>query len=1009
MKLKRLSLLLLAVFMISLLPVSVYAAVQNPFEPIHALNYDSSNDPAKFVKQTAKGYVAFNGRNHGLYVCFKDVNFEYAPYSVTVSNGVSSGYLSNNTFQFRIDSPDSDPIATVYVNECIDWEAPNETTGTVTKKVTGVHDLYVSSSQPDNLYNFYFTGNDPNEIIYRPYENDSVFADMVGNSAERQVNALYGLEIAEEYENGKFVPEMPMTRADFAVWVSRLMTEEVPKAENCPFTDIESTDNGYNEICYLYDNGLVSLNEEGKYNPWKFITVRDAYVMLLRMMGYDYLCTYKGGYPYGYDAVARDLGIVGKLAPQDYLRRGDGAKLIYSTFDAEYVDVSGIKNDTLSYTKKSDGILYKKRGIVKSEGVVTSTVFGSLLSGNTETNGYCTIDSVRYAVGETKVNDYLGVSCEIYYKENDGGIRELIYVGPSKRTEQLIISGNEYDFSKITENEIVYGKEDGKSKTVKIPTKAIWVYNNSPLDVPVSQVVNANNFQGRIRLVDNGKGYETVIVEEYRNIVIKTIDEEKQIIYDELTNAEVDTAIRNAKIIASDGQNSVRLKKVARGTLAEMYLSYDKERCILIFKENVITGSATEVNSAGKVIVNNSEYYLAKECNDTIIPGVTTEFHINRHNEIVYAKSDDQTKAVALLYDVKKVDKKLVFCLLTDTNTVSEFESAQKVWVDGVRYKELEDIRLAVPQTAQLKPVLYKLDAEGKVTMIDTPEKSAQNEYDTLTALNPSNYTDGYLYYYRKGLGAFSLQNNTNHILSYVADSNASIFIQSEKETDKTKCRVAKLSNFSSCSEGEQFVFYCSKTGTQIADILHCASFAYQSRTDYMVLDSVTTAVNEDGNIGLKLNLVKNGSSTSYWLSEDDTAVCNQVKILKKGDIIHVYLDQNKNVYSISVGCFIDGVQKRTVGNVSLSATMHSNNGKSGNLSNPPLWLYGTVSEIEDEYVNIAPFGGIQNSWCKIGTADVMRLSSDGKITNTTGISIKPGDKILVSASGSYQMIVVYD
>ena len=1006
MKLKKLNLIIILTLITGLLPSAAFAAERDPYELISAQSYDDSNAANKMYKRN--GYLAMDARSHGSWIVFKNIEFTDAPYAVAVSNGVGDDYLANNSFVFKLDSPDSDPIATVYLEETLGWDNAFETVGTVMKSFTGVHDVYVSTNQPNNFFGFYFLARKEGETVYKPYDGENVFDDTKGNKNERAIGVLKSLGVAEAYENNSFLPELPITRAEFSKWLARLLNDEIPAPAESAFADISPDMTGYAEICTLYNDGIVKQNSEKKFNPYSFITVRDASVMILRALGYETLCDYKGGYPRGYDSMAASLGLSKAMAQNDILRRASAAALLYNMLDCDYAQIESIDSKAgISYVYKK-GILEQKRNIYKKDGLVTVTSYSGLISGAFAADGSCCIDDETYKKGTANIDNYLGVKCEFLYKYDKASkTKTLIYAVPVKNAEQKFVSGINCKFSSITPNEISYTDENKKNKTIKISSKAVWLYNLSVTDVPITSMIKKpSEFKGRILFTDNGDGTQVVSVEEYQNVKLQSADVQSKIISDFISGNIYD--FKDAKIIVSDGNEVVKLGKLPRDTIIEMYVSYDKNTVILMVNGTTVSGTAVSIDTDGNVLIGNTVYKCANEFSkDELKLGVESVFYLNGHNEIVYAKTNDSTKKVAIIDDISRENDIITITLITDTDTKTSFKTADKVYVDGVKCTDSDEIVSLFKRAERYTPMLYKTNSDGKITMLDTSVDNAKNENDTLTVFNPENLDGKTEFYYRGGLGVF--ENTSSFALPYPIKSDATVITRMSYSESGVNSKFMPVSKYSS-HDGQPFVFYSFERDGFFVDLAYCRNFNYQTQGGYVVVDSVNTSVNANGDIGLSLNCLSGGVEVSYWISPQNTLNTELAKQLQKGDVIRPLLDMNSEVYKIEVACFADGRASAMIGTEKIGAGVNHDSGLSAATDFSRCLIYGTVKSVENNYVEIEAFQSNKKLVFYLGEKSVYRLSSAGELTYEPGITIRPSEKIFVRLySGGSGLTVIYE
>lgn len=143
-------------------------------------------------------------------------------------------------------------------------------------------------------------------------------------------------ELVQRYQMALFTARMVTGRTDDAYWA----TEE----NDSGFTDLE----GLNEealggVSYAAQQGIINGIGGGEFAPFDNVTYRDAIVMIVRALGFNY----PTGYPWSYINKARELGVLDGISGVTYtveVKREVIAQLLYNALNAE------IKGETLAET-----------------------------------------------------------------------------------------------------------------------------------------------------------------------------------------------------------------------------------------------------------------------------------------------------------------------------------------------------------------------------------------------------------------------------------------------------------------------------------------------------------------------------------------------------------------------------------------------------------------------------------------------------------------------------------
>lgn len=969
---------------------TVTATEADPYDSIIASAYDYTNDSSTRI---AGAYVAMP-RTLASYIKFEGIEFTDAPYAIVVQNGIDETYNSDNIFEIRIDSPSSEPISTVYCTELGGWNTPVDNTGTITKTITGVHDVYISTNRPNNFFSFYFLAIRKDGEKYIPYSSEGTFWDLDGSKFKNAVEILNGLNIINDVE-GEFISEFPITRASFAKWISGIYTEEMPESNSQYFDDVLSTEENINEVNYLFEQGILKQNEAKLYNPWGFISATDAAVMLLRILGYEKLAEYRGGYPDGYRRVAAELGFFSGVSPYDYMRRGTAAEMILKAIEAKYLKPGSVSNGEMKY-EPTTGILSYTRNIYNGNGLVTANQYTSLYFSETLPSGRCCIGNEIYLAGESKAASYIGLNCNFYYKKDKStGEKTIYYILPSTRTKQIILSTTEVKFGKITASEITYSKNN-KTVSKKINTSANFIYNNKTASQSQINSIKTSDFRGTVRLIDNGNGYETVILENYRNIKILSVDTENQIFYDEIKGEKV--SYGDKKSFFSDASGTeVNMKKLPKNSYGLAYISENitgEKMMVVEIGINVVRGTVTEI-SDNKIYIDGQAFFESAEKYKSINVGVTADYYINKYNEIVDYIEVAADKQIAIFSDITKVGNTVTIKLITNTDTVNEYETAEIFCIDGVKVADFDEMMDGVKTFDGLKsitrytPVLYALNDENKIKMLDTPLKGSGNQNDTLTQLNSDNSKP---YYYYGGLKAFI--NNSAFEMPYPFNGNARLIVLNTLN-GSVNC---KFGNLEAGSYSSYPYFYSTVQNSEFVDIVYIKDqSSYKTANEYMIVDSITKEINSNGDVGITLHGYQKSSKVNYWISESNTALVNNVQSLKCGDVIRVETDVSGNLVTFSVGCFSDGSLTNSAG---LAPAVNKNSGVSGAYTVKNNFILGNVEKIEKGYIKIKAFGSNSPYWISVTGVNVNAVEQEGaenylKI-NAGEMNISIDDTVLV-------------
>ena len=286
-----------------------------------------------------------------------------------------------------------------------------------------------------------------------PFAASAAFEDVSydDEALYEAVELLSTLGVAKGTSETKFSPEENVTRQQMAAFVYRLMKagrSSEGGVNTTPFTDLEDS-TFFNMISWASNAGVIKGTSATTFNPKGGITLQDAYVMLVRALGYE-----NDGplsYPFGYTDKAEELGLDENIASDvDYtttLNRGQVAILLANAFYAdmnettvEYEWVTNGQTDAYVPVETTETIAHKIFGVEEETFVVLGTT-------------HYGIDNVTATYDE--LNDVELITGTRY--DNDGNV---IATGVDFELEELGLDGDadEYFLAELT----LFVKKDAK-------------------------------------------------------------------------------------------------------------------------------------------------------------------------------------------------------------------------------------------------------------------------------------------------------------------------------------------------------------------------------------------------------------------------------------------------------------------------------------------------------------------------------------------------------------------
>ena len=168
--------------------------------------------------------------------------------------------------------------------------------------------------------------------------------DDIGTSVALSESAseLQTLGIINGYEDGTFRPDNEITRAEMAKIALNLLPETVAPGVTginvsgaSLYTDIDTSYWADSVIGIMSTFNILNGYEDGTFRPTSPVTYQEALKVIVGMLNYGDEAINSGGYPNGYIAVAKKLGITENIEfnPSDNASRGDIAVMVYNSLD----------------------------------------------------------------------------------------------------------------------------------------------------------------------------------------------------------------------------------------------------------------------------------------------------------------------------------------------------------------------------------------------------------------------------------------------------------------------------------------------------------------------------------------------------------------------------------------------------------------------------------------------------------------------------------------------------
>lgn len=708
------------------------------------------------------------------------------------------------------------------------------------------------------------------------------------------VNNLTAIGIVEGDGDGTFRPDDKITRAEVAAMVVRAMAQNdaaISSKGATNFTDVAADNwaSGYINVASRGSTAFINGMGDGTFAPQANVTYAQIVKMVVAAIGYGDWGIAAGGYPTGYIATAKQIGITDGITgvnAEDEVSRAVVAQLInnaidtpllalktYSPTNPEYVVMDG--TDDNDY----ETVLTYYHNIYKVEGRVTQT--------SKTTSGSLDSDEIRYRIeltknyddglvvkknnddypaetykmntGDTDVADYLNVYSKLMVKVEDDEDPVVLSCIASAKNTQVTLQADAWDdeYYDVDDDETDFDKKyekalDAVSRSASKPQ--MWYYSNSS---------------------KTGKSSRYYLAEDYTLYV---------------NGVEIDDATEEdiAKYVFDNENGTITLVDTPDMDSNSTDGKYDA-----IFVSYYATAIVESTNSNGKVYFANSDIKTLMGDNTTYIEfddddeDKTYDIALNGE-EITWSDlQEDDVISIAFDPTVRNFTDSDFYEILVSRDTaegkVTETnDEDEEIGVDGKTYKltNLVDIdddnfKLGTSYT------LY-LDAFGKIA--DYEKLSSTVKYGIVSRLFWSEEADEY---------KLNMYDTTGTSKTFTLAETVKIDNTSYDTTEEGKLSEYELTakvNSSNFASDDRVVEYTTNASGDVKTITFLSAKESGSNVDYteksnkigsVKFDDASVIINIDGSdVSLVKSsaLVDDADYTVYGYDKED-GVCGFIVI----------------------------------------------------------------------------------------------------------------------------------
>ncbi len=353
------------------------------------------------------------------------------------------------------------------------------------------------------------------------------------NPFEKEIKFLNSIGLLP----ANFSADAPMSRGAFAKMVTDLVYAELDLSEvhTTNFTDLQYGSDFYNSVAILEGLDVVKGNGANAFKPDNQISLQDALVIALKVMGYDPFVSTNGGYPAGYLYTGKLTGLSKSIENASNLDMKSAAKLVYNMLFISSVGVKAITDEgyelgidyTSNFLVNHLNIVNYQAQIV-NDGVISfdndDITEDRIVIKDLSTGAFLNVECKDYSVSE-----YIGCYVEAFVKHNKETDKlELVSCTLNPNVEIFTVSSSDIVSATASSVEYEADAEKAINKKKAITTDAPVFIRNG---IRLSQYSDADlkpQF-GNLKFIDNnGDGLSEVVIitDISNNIVVNSVAED---------------------------------------------------------------------------------------------------------------------------------------------------------------------------------------------------------------------------------------------------------------------------------------------------------------------------------------------------------------------------------------------------------------------------------------------------------------------------------------------------
>ena len=735
-------------------------------------------------------------------------------------------------------------------------------------------------------------------------EDNSGANDVVFEEIKAEHNEIFvGLGIiSEDYYTENI--NSAVTRGDFACMLATMLGAVDIKATQSYFSDVDLYHYAAGSIQMLFELGIVVGCGDGTFAVDRTVTAEEASEMLIRIMGYDALGESN-------DKNYVSAKIRGKYSGELTLLQC--LEILYNAMFEETIVINSLSDSGMTYSK-GDIFLREVMKLDYCDGILQTTG-GRSIYDNLEHYNEIVVGGNRYEADSDFPADWLGFKVRVFYSTADDDKAVALEALANK-----VLTVDMKAYEDYSDNILSYYNASERLCKASIINKKDILYNMGVVDDILKYIPK----YGNIRLIDNNTDgrYDVVMISGYESAVISRA-----------SNTDMIVQFKNHSAVNLSDYDRIEIVDKNGAKLEVSDLKENDSACIYTFEDEYIRLEVSSDSLVGKIdstriedddweafSVDGSEYFAYSDYASQGIDfsaGQTVTLLIDVYGRIAGIVTDNDNEwQIGYIMSVNLNREVLHFKILNQNGQIVKLEAEDKVWLDGVK-KSVEELQTEInaiyedfanvgsngSENVTTRIMRYFLNADNKITKIDTPIQLALLDYEGVSVSENDKLlmrVKGRLHRPESGY-KYKVDSPGRVMLNGEVEpstKNLAFIVPEETNTDpdpETDYSVTKIESLKAVKGGDYYISaYNYSPESLTTDILVIRkSTGANEDSNMIIVDRVVNRYNEEtGEVEKVLKGYVNAQAKDYVLDDNNGSLGAQS--IKKGDVFSFKIQNEK-------------------------------------------------------------------------------------------------------------------